>query len=72
MLEKGADINSKDVLGKTSLHIAFKNGHQEIVKCLLENGANIESKEGVENTPPHLAPENSNFNIAKHLLLVKK
>lgn len=31
-IENGADVNAKDVWGKTALIYALKNGHFEIVK----------------------------------------
>ena len=32
-------------LGTTSIMLAAKDGHQEVVKLLLEHGANIEEKD---------------------------
>jgi ankyrin repeat protein len=38
-LEKGANPNAKDNIGRTPLHYAALQGHVEIVKLLLERGA---------------------------------
>lgn len=43
-IENGADVNAKDVWGKTALRSASQNGHFEIVKFLIENGADMNAK----------------------------
>jgi ankyrin repeat protein len=46
VLEKGADIESKDdKWGETALLWATENGHETVVKLLLEKDADIESKD---------------------------
>ena len=41
LLEKGANINTKDSEGWTPLHHAARSGNEEIIKLLLERGANV-------------------------------
>lgn len=41
LLEKGADVNEKDIGGWTHLIIATADGHKEIVLLVLENGADV-------------------------------
>ncbi|CAI9730586.1 L-asparaginase-like isoform X2 [Octopus vulgaris] len=36
----GADLNTKDYMGSTALHVAANKGHEEAVQFLLRNGAN--------------------------------
>jgi len=43
-LQKGADIESKDVFGYTALMSASNHGRAEIARLLLERGADIEAK----------------------------
>ena len=45
LLEKGADVESKDQYGQTPLSWAAENGHEAVVKLLLEKGADVESKD---------------------------
>ena len=47
LLEKGADVESKDrIYGQTPLLWAAGTGHEAVVKLLLEKGADVESKDG--------------------------
>ena len=49
-LMKGADINARDVDGRTSLMIASENGETDVVKFLLESGADVNAKDEVAMT----------------------
>jgi ankyrin repeat protein len=40
LLDKGADIDTRDKDGQTPLSWAVENGHDAVVKQLLEKGAN--------------------------------
>jgi ankyrin repeat protein len=46
LLEKGADINTKDSTGKAPLIHAAKRGLKGLVELLLEKGAEIEAQDG--------------------------
>jgi len=68
LLEEGADVNAKDFLGFTSLHLAASNGHFNVVKLLIEKGADVNAKVRGGSTPLHLAASNGHFNVVKLLL----
>jgi pectate lyase len=55
LIEKGTDINEKDVSGKTALHYAVEYGHKDVVEWLIDNGANVNAKDKDGNTPAHIA-----------------
>ncbi|XP_011169972.3 transient receptor potential channel pyrexia isoform X1 [Solenopsis invicta] len=44
LCERGADINSKDKIGRCALYYAAYNGNTEVIKWLLEHGAHIDIK----------------------------
>ena len=45
LLEKGADLDSKDNNGRTPLSWAARNGHDALVKLLFEEGADLDPKD---------------------------
>lgn len=48
LLESGASVNFRDIDGRTALHVAACQGHQDVVELLLGNGAevNVEDRWG--------------------------
>jgi serine/threonine protein kinase len=70
LLKKGADVNAKNFLGFTSLHIAASAGHIEVVKLLIENGANVNAKDNVGWTPLYNAAIYGHIEVVK--LLIEK
>ena len=68
LLEKGADLESKDdAYSQTPLSWAARNGHEAVVKLLLEKGADLESKDRYGQTPLLLAARNGQKAIVKLL-----
>ena len=45
LLEKGANLESKDQNGWTPLSLAAEKGHEAVVKLLLEKDTDLESKD---------------------------
>ncbi len=68
LLEKGVDIEARDVQKRTALHIAVKNGDFEITELLLEKGADIEATELFGRTPLHFAAEEGQKELTELLL----
>lgn len=56
LIEKGATINSKDIMGCSPLHVALeKPGNSICIKILLDNGINIHTVELYGLSPIHIA-----------------
>jgi len=61
------EINEKSQTKCTPLHLASKNGHNDIVKFLLENKADIEAKDKDGKTALQLASAKGHQEIVNHL-----
>jgi cytohesin len=55
LLEKGANVDTKNKNDESPLHLAVIAKNQEIVQVLLEKGANVDTKNKHDETPLHLA-----------------
>lgn len=53
LLERGADLASKDCYGNTPLHYAALNFHREAVSLLLERGARVNDVNLKQDSPLH-------------------
>ncbi|KAL7914041.1 hypothetical protein GGI35DRAFT_475875 [Trichoderma velutinum] len=70
LLERGADIHTKDYTGRTLLSYAkLQRGGQAIVRLLLENCAQIDAKDHNDRTPlSHAASRSYGEHMVKFLL----
>lgn len=50
LIDKGADVNAKNIYGDTPLHYASMN-NIEITKLLLDNGADVNARNKYDQTP---------------------
>ena len=70
LLSNGANINTKTRKeSQSSLHIASKNGHIDMVKYLIEKGASINDADISGDTPLDIAMKNGHSEVVKHLIL---
>ncbi|KAL4239280.1 Ankyrin repeat domain-containing protein 54 [Mactra antiquata] len=69
LLDGGADASCEDLKGRTPLHIAASQGHEQIVKVLLDHGANPNKKDFIGNTPLHLAASTCQIAVVTLLLV---
>lgn len=51
LLSKGADVNTKDVNGKTPLHYAAEHGNARFARLLIANGAEVNARNHYSETP---------------------
>ncbi|GAQ85364.1 hypothetical protein KFL_002310200 [Klebsormidium nitens] len=67
-LDSGVDASAADSSGRTALHMAAANGHENVVQLLLEKGANVNAANQEGNTPLHWAALNHHLQVVKRLL----
>jgi ankyrin repeat protein len=64
LLERGADVNAKGILGGTALHWAAINGHKETVAFLVAHGADLTIRDAkFDSTPEGWAAEGQHHEI---------
>ena len=68
LLDRGAEVDSRNRGGETPLHKAAKNGHIEVARLLLDRGARIDAVDGFKMTPLHWAAWSGRSGVAILLL----
>jgi hypothetical protein len=64
----GVDINSKNRMGWTLLHIAINKKHTDIAKLLIDKGADVNIKDNRSRSPVHLAVQTGQKEIVEALI----
>ena len=68
IIEKGGDVNSKNIGGQSPLHSAAGYNKIGAVKVLLEKNSNPNAKDDMANTPLHLATRCGSVILLKALI----
>ena len=68
LLGNGADINHKDLSGKTALMFAVQNSTSDIISYLIKNGADVNARNFNNVSSLHYAARSKNIEIVKILL----
>ena len=55
LISNGEDVNMKDEIGQTLLHMATEQGHISLAAFLISKGADVHSKDDYGRTPLHVA-----------------
>jgi hypothetical protein len=71
LVDKGAQMEAKDVSGDTPLHWAACSGHIEIFRLLCDRGADIESRNNRGGRALHFAAYYGHISIVKELIEVR-
>lgn len=64
----GVDLDAKNVLGQTPLHIAAMNGQLDNLKLLISKGANPKDTDRYQNNLLHIAAKANQSKVIEHLL----
>ena len=69
LLKEGADVNLKNDLNYTPLHIASEKGHLEVAEMLIDFGnADVDVKDKNQFTPIYVASSEGHIDILELLL----
>ena len=68
LLEAGADVHVRDVMGWTALHWACRMGFKEVVRALIDRGSRVNERDNSSRTPLVVAEQWRETAISMRLL----
>jgi len=68
LLDKGCDIDARDINGTTPLMTAIRTGQHDMVKVLISHGASVDAKDNWENTALMMAADAGDPAVARMLI----
>ena len=68
LVDRGADVNARDVDESTPLHTACDKGHMEVAMALVDRGADVDARDVNQSTPLHYASIKGDSEIVINLL----
>lgn len=68
LIAYGANVNARDVVSQTPLHLAAQTGNLEVAKVLLVNNADINAREMYNSTALHIVAWSGNTAFARYLI----
>ena len=68
LIQRGAQVNSRNKYGYLPIHSACRKGHLDTVKLLVSKGSDFRSTSNDDLTPLHLASWNGHTSVADHLM----
>ena len=68
LLERGAQVTTKNGDNLTPLHLAALGGYLDVCKLLIEKGADVNAQGKYNMTPLHIAAEKGHLDVCKFLI----
>ena len=68
LVDRGVDVDARDVNQGTPLHYACINGNMELAMALVDRGADVDARDVNQCTPLHYACDKGNMEVAMALV----
>ena len=68
LIDKGADVDAKDIYGRTVLMVAVINNRTDVARLLIDKGANVNAKDNDRNTALMHAAWGGRTDVARLLI----
>lgn len=71
LLQKGAELESREMRGQTPLHWAARNGHHLMVLLLVQRGADVNARDDRGKTPLRIAAKRGHLKVVSTLVALE-